>query len=63
MRVPLTRLVGALAKDEQMTQMDTEKDAEIRRLTAALKKIADYSPASTIQPVQIARAALKGKFW
>lgn len=29
----------------------------------ALQKIASYSPASTVQPVLIARLALKGEKW
>jgi hypothetical protein len=36
----------------------TEMREEIRRLRAALRNIASYSPASTIQPVHIARDAL-----
>ena len=36
-----------------------EAKAEVGRLRAALQEIADYSPSSTIQPVLIARAALK----
>ena len=39
-------------------QKAIEAAAENERLRATLKKIADYSPASTIQPVAIAREAL-----
>lgn len=38
-------------------------DSEITRLNYALQRIAHYSPASTIQPVAIARLALKGEAW
>lgn len=35
--------------------------AENKRLRAALTKIADYSPASTVQPVAIAREAIAAR--
>lgn len=36
---------------------------EIERQRDALRKIANYSAASTIQPALIARATLKGEVW
>jgi hypothetical protein len=59
-------LAEARSAEQRRSQgqgLDKPKEAEITRLNRALQKIADYSPASTVQPVLIARAALKGEAW